>query len=236
MKQEQLIIDYFEGKLNVADKITFEQYLQNDSNFAKEVAFQENVKKAITLNERAALKEKLKSFETKKAVKKPLKMWYVAASLIFFLGGGFWFINQSRNSNNLYAEYYQTYPNVIAPTVRGEAKDDLKANAFFAYDNENYTKSLALFTTIYNASKDDYALFYSGISLIELQKHKEALVVLNKFNLNKDNQFSPLVQWYKALCFLKLNHKDKAIDLLKSLVSYDNSQKEMAKNLLDKLE
>ena len=136
----------------------------------------------------------------------------------------------------MYTEYYQSYPNVIAPTVRGAANDDLKSDAFFAYDNGNYTKSLQLFTTIYNTSKDDYALFYSGISLIELQKHKEAIVVLDKFNFSKDNQFSPLVKWYKALCFLKLNHKDKAIDLLKSLVSYDNSQQEMAKKLLDKLE
>ncbi|SHF95023.1 hypothetical protein SAMN05444372_101296 [Flavobacterium micromati] len=66
MNQDQLILDYFENSLSKEDKINFDYYLQIDVDFAEEVAFQRNVKKAITLNERKILKEILQSFENKK--------------------------------------------------------------------------------------------------------------------------------------------------------------------------
>ncbi len=236
MDKAQLIISYFEKTLTEKEQLIFENYLENDKDFADEVAFEENVKKAIMLNERSFLKQKLKSFEKEKNSKKSIFIWYVAASILMVFGGGFWFINQSSNTEKLYTEYYQTYPNTILPSVRGIQSQDLKSNAFVAYDNENYATSFELFSKLYETTKDDYALFYSSMSLIELQKHKEAIVVLNKFDLNKENQFSPLVKWYKALCFLKLDQKEEAIKLLLSLASNQNSQQEMAKKLLEKLE
>jgi len=73
MNQDQLILDFFENCLSKEDKINFEYYLQIDVDFADEVAFQQNVKKAITLNERQILKEILQSFENKKNQKKLCK-------------------------------------------------------------------------------------------------------------------------------------------------------------------
>ena len=58
MDKEQLIVLYFENKLSEEEEKMFNDFLKNDAAFASEVRFQENVKKAITLNNRNQLKQK----------------------------------------------------------------------------------------------------------------------------------------------------------------------------------
>ena len=235
MDKEQLIINYFENKLSEEEQKIFYDFLKKDAAFATEVRFQENVKKAITLNNRNQLKQKLQSFENKKVAKKSFTLWYVAATFLLFLGGGFWFLNQNTDTTVLYEEYYQSYPNVIAPTVRGNEIQDIKSTAFFEYDNGNFETSLALFSQLYEKDRDDYALFYAGLSLIELSRHNEALVLFDKFDLNKNNGFTPFIKWYMALSYLKTQEKDKAQVLLEELAIYENPQQQVAQELLNKL-
>jgi len=234
MEKETLIHHYFEKSLSAEEQKKFDLLLQTDVDFAQEVAFQKNVKKAITLNERSDLKKKLQSFEISKPKVKSFKIWYAAASIVLLCGMGFYFTHNTTAT--LYDDYYQSYPNVIAPTVRGEMKEDSKSEAFYEYDNGNYEKSLELFSKIYDVEKDDYALFYKALSFMELKKTKEAIATFNQFDLSKNNAFTPFVKWYLALSYLKENQKDKAIPLLKSLTETENQQQEMAKKVLDELE
>jgi tetratricopeptide (TPR) repeat protein len=235
MDKEQLLERYFENKLSQEEALLFQNYLDTDPSFAKEWAFQKNVKKAITLNERADLKQKLQSFETPKSAKKWLSKWSVAASIAVVLGAGYWFMNQSPDTIELYEDYYQSYPNVVAPNVRGENSDNIKSEAFYEYDNGNYEKSLVLFSKIYETDKDDYALFYKALSQMELQKTTEAIATFKQFDLGKNNAFTPFVKWYLALAYLKEKQQDKAIPLLKSLTENENPQEDQAQKLLEDL-
>jgi tetratricopeptide (TPR) repeat protein len=235
MDKEQLLERYFENKLSQEEALLFQNYLETDASFAEEFAFQKNVKKAITLNERADLKQKLQSFETPKSAKKWLSKWSVAASIAVVLGAGYWFMNQSSNNIELYEDYYQSYPNVVAPTVRGENSEDIKSEAFYEYDNGNYEKSLVLFSKIYETDKDDYALFYKALSQMELQKTTEAIATFKQFDLGKNNAFTPFVKWYLALAYLKEKQQNKAIPLLKSLTENENPQEDQAQKLLEDL-
>lgn len=234
MDKNSYIEKYFEGTLTPDEEITFTNLLEEDTDFATTFEFEKNVKKAITLNERVDLKKKLQSFETSKPKGKSYKIWYAAASIILICGLGFYFTQTSTNT--IYNDYYQSYPNVVAPTVRGENNDDIKSEAFFEYDNGNYEKSLELFSKIYSTDKDDYALFYKALSLMELGKTNEAITSFNEFDLSKNNSFTPFVKWYLALSYVKENQKEKAITLLKSLSESDNPQQELAKKLLLELE
>ena len=234
MDKETLINNYFEKTLSADDQILFDSLMESDVDFAKEVAFQKNLKKAITLNERADLKKKLASFETKKPKIKVLRVFYAAASIVLLVGLGFYF---TQNSNKtLYDDYYQSYPNVVAPTVRGENKEDAKSDAFYQYDSGNYQQSLELFSKIYATEKDDYALFYKAMSQMELKKIKDAINTFNQFDLTKNNAFTPFVKWYLALAYLKDNQKEKAMPLIKELSETENPQQEMAQKLWNDLE
>lgn len=235
MNKEDLISNYFENNLSKENQIEFDDLLEKDNDFAKEVAYQKNLKKAITLNERARLKQKLQGFEAEKAQKKTFKWQYIAASVVIFIGS-FWFFNQSPNSQELYNQYYQTYPNTVAPAVRGENSTDLKTAAFSEYDAGNYSKAYQLFLDIYNSENQDYALFYGSLCLMELNRHQEALTLLNRFDTTKSNDFTPFIKWYKALSYLKLEENNKSIALLKELSTTQNPQQKQAEELLKELE
>lgn len=232
MENYNYIEKYFEGSLTPEEKITFTKLLEEDTDFAATFAFEKNVKNAIILNERAALKQKLQSFEKPK---KAYKWLYVAASVVLLLGIFTW-NNLTTNYDSLYSEYYQTYPNTVSPIVRGENTTDIKSNAFYAYDSGNYEEAITLFSEIYTNDGDDYAIFYKGLSYMELEKYNEALKTFNLHNYTKENTFTPFFRWYAALSHLKLKNKEQAILRLEKLAQTDNPQKEAAKRLLSELD
>ena len=162
MNSHDYIEKHFENRLTSDEEKEFERLLNTDSDFAEEYAFQKKLKQAIILNEREELKNRLKDFEPEVSKTKTSKFWYVAASIALLFGLGYYFVNNS--SSLIYDDYYRTYPNVIAPTVRGEAHSDLKSQAFYEYDAENYQKSQLLFSSLYDRDREDYALFYQAIS------------------------------------------------------------------------
>lgn len=234
MENEDLLHKYFEQQLSEEEKVLFASLLQNDAAFAKEVEYQKNVKKAIILNEREAIKQKLKSYEAKPKFR--TAYWLSAAVVILFLGGLTWFQLQPSSPEKLYQEYYQSYPNVVAPTVRGDSERNLKSDAFYEYDSGNYEKSLTLFSKIYADEGVDYALFYKAMSLLELKRYSEAIASFDEFKTTDNNSFSPFVKWYKALTYLKLNEKENSVLLLQELAEEENPQQFKAKELLDALE
>ena len=234
MNSHDYIKKYFEGSLTPEEQLEFDKLLETDSTLAESFAFEKQLKKAITLNERSDLKKKLQSFESESPKKNSFQIYYIAASIALFFGLGYYFLNSS--TSGLYQDYYQTYPNVIAPTVRGESHDDLKSKAFYEYDSGNYETSSKLFSDIYEKDGSDYALFYKAISLMELKRYENAIAVFNEFDTTKNNEFAPFVKWYKALSYLKIGDKNNCISILKTLSTSDNPQQERAKKLLHELE
>lgn len=235
MDHEELIEKYFAKSLSNEEKSLFDQLMQTNDTFREQVVYEEEVQRAITLNERQALKKKLQSFEIKKP-KRNYTIWYAAASFAVMLGIGYWTFSNDVDTNAVYEEYYQSYPNVVAPTVRGENSTDIKSEAFYSYDSGDYTKALTLFSKLYDTEKEDYSLFYKSMSLMELKRFDEALSSFEQFDLQKNNGFTPYVKWYKALTLIKLEQKEKAVVLLKELANSTNPMQKMAKELVAELE
>lgn len=234
MNSHSYIDKYFEGTLTTEEQQEFDRLCLTDNEFAESLAYQKQLKKAITLSKRTDLKKKLQGFEVETKKPKSFKVWIAAASILLLCTLGYYF---SMTSNSgLYDDYYQTYPNVELPTVRGNSNTDLKSQAFYAYDQGNYQQASEKFSEIYNNTKDDYALFYKAVSQMELHKHEEAIADLNAINLDDNPTYTPFITWYKALCYLKLDNEKEAKPLLKSLAATDNPQKEMAAKLLSELE
>ncbi len=232
MEKYSYIEKYFEDDLSEEEATIFKKLLEEDPDFASAFAYEKNVKKAITLNERVVLKQKLQLLETPK---KSYNWLYIAASLTILFGFFTWNTFYNTNYSSLYSEYYQTYPNTVAPTVRGETNNDLKADAFYAYDSGDYKKAVELFSKIQTADGDEYALFYKGLSLMELQQYQEALVVFKQHDDTKESTFTPFFRWYAALTNLKLKNKNEAMMLLEEVTKTDNPQKDAAIKLLSEL-
>ena len=232
-----LIEKYFEQSLSPEEQIEFERLLNDDEDFKKEFDFENDVKKAFLLSERQTLKQKLSSFDEVKTVKINNKKWFYAAACLFaVIGFSVWFAFQQPNTNELFNTYYQTYPNVVAPSVRGAEADNLKTKAFAAYDGGNYETAAQLFAQIYESDKSDYALLYQAVALIELKEVEAAKQTLKKYNGTKNNEYTVYYNWYLALIELKTKEKEKAIVRLKELAQTENPMQQMAKKLLAELE
>ncbi|MGF1924867.1 MAG: tetratricopeptide repeat protein, partial [Bacteroidia bacterium] len=228
MNRALLLEKYFENSLSAAEALEFNQLLAVDEEFAKAFAFERDVKKAYTLNERAKLKQKLKSFDEGKRVQFSTSKWYYAAACFFVIAGlSIWFSLTQSSQEELFSTYYQTYPNVVAPTVRGAEKEDLSSKAFSAYDKGNYKDAAQLFAKMYSNEGRDYALLYQAVSLIELKEYEAAKQTLKKFDFDKKSEYSTYYKWYLALTELKTNETQKAILTLNELAETENPMQEM---------
>ena len=233
MNKELLLEKYFEQSLTKEEEKEFEELISSDDEFAATFKFEKELKKAIGANERADLKRKLKSYEeveSKKLI--PTKWFYAAACFIAIIGFSLWFILLQNSNENLYQTYYQAYPNTIAPTVRGAQTEEIKTQAFFAYDNGDYANSAKLFEQIYTTEKLDFALLYQAVSLMELKDYKKAEETFKKYDYQENTSLTPYFKWYLALTELQTNNKARAKISLQELSETANPMQEMAKKLL----
>ena len=215
MDREDILNKYFENQLSESEKGEFELLLSQDPILAEEFEFRKSVKEAIFSDERAKIKNQLKQFESEAiAPVKRLKVtqWMsVAAAIVLLFGASLWYFGKINSTEKLFAEYYQRFPNIEQPLVRGESSTKT-GEAFIAYENQDFRKALDIFST----QQDDVSVFYAGVCALELSSFDSAL---KYFSSLEDREFSLKLyaKWYKALTLLKLNKKEAAKAVLQEL-------------------
>ncbi len=236
---KELIEKYFENQLTKEDLLVFEHLIKTDADFQADFNFEKQLKTALTLNERIDLKQLLIGIEDNKvkSIGKsfPYKWLGVAATIIIAFGAMMLLINNKPSDEKLYLSFFESYPNTVSPTVRGEVTSNLISIAFYHYDNENYEEAIKLFDEIYKTELSDYALFYKGLSQMELQKINDAIITFKTFDFSSKSEYNEKISWYLALCYIKSEQKEKAIPLLKNITNSDNQFKKSASELLDLL-
>ncbi len=232
MSNDELIQKYFEGRLSLTERTTFDALL-SDIEFAAEVRFQENLKKAITAQERKKLKVKLQSFESKKST---FPKWLAyAASILIIVGITYWIYILNPSNDKLYSQYFETYPNVVEPIIRNnDGETTIRLQAFEAYENGAYEKSAELFNGIVESSGDEPARFYLALSLMNLEDLSEASEILSQTTWSP--KFSDKALWYLALCQLKLGNIPESKSTLRIIAESGGYQSKEAAELLNKLE
>lgn len=236
MDKNGLIALYFSKKLSLEAQKEFDHLMATDSEFAKEVNFQENIKVVIEKEERELVKQQLQDFETQENASTNYTKWLVAASAVVLLGvSSFWYFNNTIDPEKLYVENFEPYRNVVQPIVRSETRTDIKTKAFAAYETKNYEDALDYFDTMLNQKYDATISFYKANILLQLNDQKQAINILSK-NLKVTDSLIDKHQWYLALAYLKNNDLDKAKNQLNDLIASPSTfKKEDAKYLLKKL-
>ncbi len=220
MNKFELIDKYFNDTLDDKEYALFNSLLQEDKAFKEEFLFQKNLKKALLLNRRKSLKSTLENFEkdlNKKTGILSLKNWLVAASIIVLLGIGSLFYNSynSHKPEKIFAAYFEPYRNIVHPVERGAGDGSIESKAFQAYENGKFYKAINLFNSIDYLEEDDSHNidFYKGISLLAINKNKEAIDILLPIatDIEKGSyDLSQKANWYLALAYLNSKEIDKA--------------------------
>lgn len=238
MDKEKLITKYLNSSLSDDEKKVFDILLKTDTEFSEEVSFQQSLQKVIAKEEYTTLKTHLQSLE-KKNKTPDYKKWLVAASIVLLIGfSGVWFLNYDAtiNSQDLYAQNFEPYRNVIKPIVRGESANDLESKAFMAYETKDYNKALVFFDKILEVNDNEIINFYKANTLLQLNRTDQAIIIFKKNTSLKDD-WKIKNGWYLALAYLKVNDLENAKEQLETLANNQNSsfKKEAIKKILERL-
>ena len=235
-EMNELIEKYFEQNLTEAEKITFEELLVKDAAFKEEFDFYKELKNAVTVAERQKIKQEVQQFEKGSNERAfVLKKYFpYAAILLFMISFIVYFATNTPSSEGLYDSYYEAYPNTAVSNTRDNSNEQSNVQqAFVAYDLNDFDTANKLFDSALTTTKADYILFYKGISLMELNKHNDALKLFETTNWSKEYVEKSL--WFQSLCYLKLNDKNKAKRTLEILVEKKSFKLTEAEELLAKL-
>ncbi|QHI35665.1 hypothetical protein IMCC3317_10110 [Kordia antarctica] len=224
MEQDILIQKYLSGTLSKEENLSFTELLENDVDFAEKVAEHTNIQKAIQATEREELKTYLQSLESKNTKKSnPIfnKKWLaIAAIFLMLISVTYYQFSLDKDTNELYATYFEPYPNALYPITRGQNKGE-KAQLFAAYEIGDYITAKKGFQNMLNSNYDADIQFYYTMSLLNLgdieTAHKNLQVLKKETTL-----FTPQLYWYSALIALKKGEKDQVriqLDSLENLKS-----------------
>jgi len=228
MKREALIEKYIQNRLSVEEQLLFDEFIKNDSQLKKVVinADDSNFKKLIT-----EIESRSKPANRKTSYAK----WLVAASIVVLLGS-FYFIyfNDKNSSNELFAEYFEPYRNVIQPIERNNEQHNKKTQAFAVYENGDYNKAIILFSRLYETTNESYYLFYKANALLQLDRADEAIALLIKHH-KTNGVLTQKTNWYLALAYLKIDDKINTEKVLQKVIASKMYKTKEAEELIEKL-
>lgn len=236
MDKATLITRYFEGILTPDEKSHLDYLLKTDKAFSNQFNFEKKTKAAITLEERQKLKAKLQKFETESSGRKRRnrKTWIPIAAAILILIGVVSIFNSKQTSNSdLFAEYFEPYPNTVAPLVRGENAADNKTEAFKAYESGDFKSASIFFNRLFETNSEEYARFYEAVALMADRQFEASKTIFASSVWSEE--YSEKANWYLALNYLHLEQNKNARTILENIVEAKSYQHENAKKLLKKI-
>jgi len=241
MNKTDYIIKYFEGTLSEVELKAFNTLLENDPDFKKEVAFEQEVQDTLVLNDREKVKKEMQDWDTPKSKphirKNNFAPWKIAASLILLIGISWllFFYTQSTSTAELYASNFEPYRNVVQPIVRGEDKEDIQSKAFKAYESKDYKNAIVFFDQILQEDPSTTISFYKANTLLQLNKTSEAITLLETTVKSADT-FQDRALWYLALAYLKEDNVDASKKTLKQLIAQSKFKSKEATALIKQLD
>jgi len=179
---------------------------------------------------------------------KEIKMvpaWYqrplvhaIAASISLLIVAFFVFDPFDRPTpQELFAEYFEPYPNLAGPVRGGSEQDqDKRALAYMAYDRGDFSQAATLFHEILPESENalmDH--FYFGNVLLKLGDGEKAI---EEFTIvaKEAKGFAMDAKWYLALSYLNVGDVAKAKVVLDEVSLAGGDQFEQAERIIKKLD
>lgn len=215
-------------------------------------AFEEHVKKAVTLTEREQIRAYLNGLEEEfqseagsrnnssgTATVRPLvsRRWLqLAASLLLIAAAFFVFQSySSQSSTDIVADYYEPYPNGYKPITRSQVQEiNIELHGLIKYESEQYKEALSYFNQLPNANDD--IIMFKAISKMELEDLNGAKTDLQTL-IDKKSKLSRTAQWYMGILLVKEGAVEQAKKYFEVLANQpsDSSYQRDASELLGKL-
>lgn len=225
MDKDMWLQKYLQGSLTAEQQEEFQQRLASDPELAAETAFALELQEALAQKEYEKAKSELAVIH-QKSKRTKIWQWAIAASLTILLvvsSFGWFEANEAATSDLLFATYFEPYRNVVAPEVRGDQNESDIANAFAAYDTEDFETALYHFERLEQPSP--ITRLYQANSLMMLDRAQDALMLLET-DRNVEDTFTRERWWFLSLSYLKLDQRETTADALKQMLKTEGSFKQ----------
>jgi tetratricopeptide (TPR) repeat protein len=229
----EILENYYEGKMSDCEREAFEKLIISDTLVAEELQNYILSRTAIASASNDRLKKHL--IEGGTIVKMPeqgknpfTRFLRIAASLAILMGLGwvlFHFLHPQKSSEEIYLSYYQR-PDVNEFAVRGEDNDSSQLfwdQGLDYYANHNIEKAAAEFNKFIRINKTtsaSKAYFMLALCYMDMNNTQKAIQTFGQVN-DKSN-FVFMKQYYSALCYIKMDKKKEASDLLQRIAQDQN--------------
>jgi hypothetical protein len=234
----ELIERYFDPEVSETEKEILAEEIEKDKNLKELFKREKLLIKTIQFEGAKQDLRFLNNLEEKlsRADQRSIPPYYyaIAASVVIFVLVGIFNPFAKSSKSDLYAEYFTPHPNLFEPTVRGDANTNTRAEGFVAYENGDYQKAINIFSDLLKEKKEPGIMLLSANANLALGKNREAEMILQDL-IQSSDELDPQAKWYLALCYLKVDEKEKSVKLLQELGSTDILYAAKAKALLQKI-
>lgn len=244
-KDLELIERYLSQQLSDQESKEFEKRLENDNELKKAKEDTESLISGIHYASKKELYQKLQLLDKAMPPYEPegkVVKWYtnpmawgVAASISLVIIGWIFFLNPaSQDQDDLFAQHFEVYPNIIAPTVRGaEADTAIKKQAYYLYDLGQYQEAIEELSELSKEEDNGAVMLYLGISYLSLNDNENAIRSFEQYRQSQFETFLPQANWYLGLTYLRIGDRNQAKKIWEEIPegnSYRNKVTEVLSN------
>lgn len=240
MKEDiELLEQYLAGTLEAGERARLEARLGQEPELVKELHELQTLIDGIGKAGRTDVLTSLRELEwTLPALESQVVPFWgsawvrVAASVSVLAVCAYLFWPRPEDPQRLFAQYFEPYPNVIMPTVRGDVDTTLLERAYRAYDHGKFDDAIDFFR---RAGQDDAAVYlYLGNSYLATGDAENAIPLFEKV-ISEYDAFDDQAAWYLALGYLKNGNKGEAVKIFARISEGRSSHAASAKKILSDL-
>lgn len=223
------------GDMSERDDILIDKYLRGDLSKEEELLLEERMKDAdfkMKMDEATLLLEVLKEEDAKKLKSRMqslekeefegdrknlnyTKLGFVVAAILLIAALTYFALSRSEKSEPLeiYAAFYEPYPNVIDPIVKG-ASDSY--SVYQHYEAKDYKKVIQLLDSKDSNTLDEH--FYRASTYLAQKDFAKASTIFQQMQISE--KYGDAAQWYLALICI---HQNKSCNELFDAIAKDAS-------------
>ena len=235
---------YNAGEMNEDEMKWFNKELEGNEKLSAEVDLRKKTDQLLKNQNIISLRQKLTAIEKSREKnvpvekkKSPTFLKYAAVVTILAIIGTISIIsNNDLNSEEIFSRFYKEYtPPTVQRTGNSLTNEDFTLALEF-YNTHDYEKAASLFNKVLkNNPGDMQSVLLRGVSNFEYKKYPEAKQSFINVITDNNNLFIETAKWYLALCYVRTDEREKAIQHLEAIKNEGGIYESDARKIIRKL-
>jgi tetratricopeptide (TPR) repeat protein len=234
---------YIASEMDQSEKKWFEMELEGNASLQKELTLRRRADAALIRHDILDLRNKLAAIEKQRrekivasGTKKTAGLRFAAAiAALLLLGGAYLLTTGHQSSEKIYSKNFVAYqPSPIARSGELKLSDFETARDF--YNSNNYVQAASLLKSYLQLKPQSMeAKLLYGVSEMENNNFQAAKGAFRSIIVNSDNLYIDKAQWYLALCYIRTNEKEEALNQLMSIINSNSIYRDKARKITKKI-